>query len=124
MIAILGAFLFSIVAILTILVAFGLPLGEYTMGGRHRILPKKLRFMAAISFVIQVFAIIIFLQAGGFFPLWFSVKATKYICLFFAAYMSLNTIMNFLSNSKKEKYFATPLSIAAAVCFWITAINI
>lgn len=122
MIAIIGAFLFLVVAVLSILVALGAPLGEFTMGGRYKVLPKNLRFMAVISFLIQIFAIIIILQAGGIMTLWFSKKATKYICIFFAAYLSLNSIMNLLSTSKKEKYFATPLSIAAATCFWITGL--
>lgn len=123
MISILGAFLFAIVAVMTVLVACGLPLGEFTMGGKYKVLPKQLKFMAVVAFIIQVFAVFIILQAGGILTLWFSEKVTKYICIFFAAYLSLNTIMNFLSNSKKEKYFATPLSIVAAICFWITAFN-
>lgn len=123
MIAIIGAFLFAIVSIMTILVACGFPLGEFTMGGRYKILPKNLRFMAIISFVIQVFAIFIILQTGGILPFFFSEKITKYICIFFAVYLSLNTVMNALSNSKKEKYFVTPLSIVAAICFWITGLS-
>ena len=123
MISILGAFLFAIVAVMTVLVACGLPLGEFTMGGKYKVLPKKLRIMAVVSLIIQVFAIFIILQAGGILALWFSEKVTKYICIFFATYLSLNTIMNFLSNSKKEKYFMTPLSSVAAICFWITAFN-
>lgn len=124
MTAILGAGLFAIVAVLTVLVACGLPLGEFTMGGRYKVLPKQFRAMAILSFIIQVFAIILILQAGGFLTLWFSQKITKYICIFFAAYLTLNTVLNLLSNSKKEKYFSTPLSALAAVCFWITAIRI
>lgn len=123
MISILGAFLFAIVAVMTVLVACGLPLGEFTMGGKYKVLPKQLKFVAVVAFIIQVFAVFIILQAGGILTLWFSEKVTKYICIFFAVYLSLNTIMNFLSNSKKEKYFATPLSIVAAICFWITAFN-
>ena len=123
MIAILGAFLFAMVAVMTVLVACGLPLGEFTMGGKYKVLPKQLRIMAVVSFIIQVFAIFIILQAGGFLTLWFSEKVTKYICLIFAAYLSLNTIMNFLSNSKKEKYFITPISIITAICFWIIALD-
>lgn len=123
MIAIIGAFLFAIVSVMTILVACGLPLGEFTMGGKYKILPKNLRFMAIISFVIQIFAIFIILQAGGILPLFFSEKITKYICIFFAVYLSLNTVMNALSNSKKEKYFITPLSIVTAICFWITGLS-
>lgn len=123
MLAILAAILFSVIAILTALVACGLPLGEFTMGGQHKVLPKRFRIMAVVSFVIQLFALAIVLQAGGVIALWFSYNVTKYICLFFAAYLSLNTVMNLLSKSKKEKYVMTPLSLFTAVCFWITALG-
>ena len=121
MFSILGAVLFGVIAIMTVLVACGFPLGEFTMGGQHKILPENFRVMAVISMAIQIFAMIIILQAGGFIPLWLSFKVTKFICFFFAAYLSLNTIMNMISKSKKEKYVMTPLSLIAAICFWITA---
>ena len=121
MFSILGAVLFGVIAIMTVLVACGLPLGEFTMGGQHKTLPKKFRIVAVISFAVQVFAMVIVLQAGGFISLWLSFKATKYICFFFAAYLSLNTIMNMISKSRKEKYVMTPLSLIAGFCFWITA---
>ena len=121
MFSILGAGLFGVIAIMTVLVACGLPLGEFTMGGQHKILPKKFRLAAVLSVAIQIFAMIIILQAGGLLPLWFSFKITKYICFFFAAYLSLNTIMNMISKSKKEKYVMTPISLIAGICFWITA---
>ena len=124
MLSILGAVLFGVIAIMTVLVACGLPLGEFTMGGQHKILPKKLRVAAVISVAIQIFAMIIILQAGGFIPLWLSFKVTKYICFFFAAYLSLNTIMNMISKSRKEKYVMTPLSLIAGICFWITVFQI
>ena len=121
MLSILGAVLFGIIAIMTVLVACGLPLGEFTMGGQHKILPKKLRDAAVISVAIKIFAMILILQAGGFISLWLSFKVTKYICFFFAAYLSLNTIMNMISKSRKEKYVMTPLSLIVGICFWITA---
>ena len=123
MFSILGAVVFGAIAMMTVLVACGLPLGEFTMGGQHEILPKKFRIAAVILVAIQIFAMIIILQAGGFIPLWLSFKVTKYICFFFAAYLSLNTIMNIISKSKKEKYGITPLSLIAAICFWITALQ-
>ena len=86
MFSILGAVLFGVIATMTVLVACGLPLGEFTMGGQHKILPKKFRVMAVISLAVQIFAMIIVLQAGGFISLWLSFKVTKYICFFFAAY--------------------------------------
>ena len=121
MLSILGAVLFGLIATMTVLVACGLPLGEFTMGGQHKILPKKFRVVAVISVGIQIFAMIIILQAGGFISLWLSFKVTKYLCFFFATYLSLNTIMNMISKSKKEKYVMTPLSLIAGICFWTTA---
>ena len=121
MFSILGAVLFGVIAIMTVLVACGLPLGEFTMGGQHKILPKKFRVMAVISVAIQIFAMIIILQAGGFISLLLPFKITKYICFFFAAYLSLNTVMNMISKSRKEKYVMTPISLIAGICFWVTA---
>ena len=123
MYSIIGAVIFLPIAIMTILAACGMPLGEFTMGGQHKILPEKFRIMAAASVFIQIFAMIIVLQAGGFVSLWFSFKITRYICFFFAAYLSLNTLTNLISKSKKEKYVMTPLSLAAAICYWITALQ-
>lgn len=121
MVSIIGAVLFLVIAVMTVLVACGLPLGEFTMGGQHKVLPKQFRIMAVVSLFIQLFAVVIILQAGGFIPLWFSLKVTNYICFAFAAYLSLNTLMNLFSKSKKERYVMTPLSLAAAICFWISA---
>ena len=121
MFSILGPVIFGVIATMTVLVACGLPFGEFTMGGQHKILPKNLRVAAVISVAIQFFTMIIILQAGDFISLWFSFKVTKYICFFFAAYLSLNTIMNMISKSRKERFVMTPLSLIAGICFWITA---
>ncbi len=40
-----------------------------------------------------------------------------------ASYLSLNTIMNAISRSKKERFIMTPLSLISAICFWITTLN-
>jgi len=124
MFAIIGTIFFALIAVMTFLVACGMPLGEFTMGGQYRVLPKRLRIFAVISCIVQLFAIIIILQAGGFIPLWFSIRVTKYICLFLAAYLSTNVFTNLLSKSKKEKYIMTPLSLIATICFWIIALQI
>ena len=120
MISIIGAGAFSVVIVLSILIIYGLPLRELTMGGQHKIFPKKLRMVLVTQLVLQVFFVIIILQMGGFIPLWFSVRVTKIIGVVMAVYLSLNTLMNFVSKSKKEKYIMTPLSFITAICFWIT----
>ena len=122
MIAILGASTFSVVIILSILLICGLPLGELTMGGQYRVFPKKLRIVLVLQLALQIFFVIIILQMGGIIPLWFSRNVTKIICIVMAVYLSLNTVMNCISKSKKEKIIMTPLSLISAICFWVTAL--
>lgn len=122
MIAIIGAIAFSVVIVLSILIIFGMPLGELTMGGQYKVFPKRLRIILVTQLILQIFFVIVILQMGGFLSLWFSEKTTKIIGIVMAVYLTLNAIMNFVSKSKKEKYIMTPLSVVAAVCFWITAL--
>ena len=123
MVSIIGACAFSIVVILTILILCGLPLGELTMGGQYKVFPKKLRIVLVMQLTVQVFFVLIILQMGEFMPLWFSYNVTKIIGIIMAIYLSLNTIMNLISRSKKEKYIMTPLSLVTSICFWITALQ-
>lgn len=123
MIAIIGASLCSIVIILSILLICGLPLGELTMGGQYKVYLGKLRIVLVVQLLLQAFFVITILQAGGIMPLWFSENVTKIICTIMAVYLSLNTVMNLISKSKKEKYVMTHLSLMTAICFWITALN-
>ena len=122
--ALVGSILFSIVLVLYILLALGLPYGEYAMGGKYKVLPKKERIICIISVFIQAFAILILLQTGRVIGLGFSDKIVNLLCYFFAVYLSLNVFMNLFSKSKKERQFMTPLSIVIAICFWITALNL
>lgn len=122
MVSVIGACTFSIVIVLSILIICGLPLGELTMGGQYKVFPKKLRIILVIQLILQVFFVVIILQIGGIVPLWFSGKVTRIIGIAMAVYLSLNTVMNFVSKSKKEKYIMTPLSLISAICFWITAL--
>lgn len=123
MISIIGAGAFSIVIILSILIICGLPLGELTMGGQYKVFPQKLRIVLVTQLILQVFFVLIILQMGELIPLWFSYNVTKIIGIVMAIYLSLNTVMNLISRSKKEKYIMTPLSFVTAICFWITALQ-
>lgn len=123
-ISITGSILFLSVIILYLLLLQGKPLGEYAMGGKHKILPAKERVMCFIAILIQIFGIMVLLQGGDMINSGLTDKVVKIASFIFAAYMSLNVITNLASRSPKEKKVMTPLSFVAAVCFWITAINI
>lgn len=123
MISILGACTFLIVIIMSILIIAGLPLGEFTMGGQYKVFPKKLRVLLVSQLILQVWFGVTILQLGGHISLWFSSETTKIIGIVMAVYLSLNTFMNAISKSKKEKFVMTPLSAISAICFWISAIQ-
>ena len=121
-IAIIGAILMLVVITISILLLCGLPLGELTMGGQYRAFPKKMKTLLVTQLILQIFFVVTILQMGGYIPLWFSYNVTRIICIIMAVYLSFNTVINFISKSKKEKYIMTPLSFATAICFWITAL--
>ena len=119
--SITGAVLLLAVAVMEILLIFGLPLGEFTMGGRYKVLPPMYRMFAASSVILQLFGAAMILQGGGFMNMWFAGKVIKIICFVFAGFFAVNTVMNIISPSKKEKYVMTPLAAVEACCFAVTA---
>ena len=124
MMAILGTVLLFAVAVMEVLLIFGLPLGEFTMGGRYKVLPPALRIAAASSILLQIFGALILLQGAGFMKMWFGLTPTKVICFVFGGFFAVNIVMNLISPSKKEKYVMTPLAAIESACFIITAIMI
>ncbi|MGD6943162.1 hypothetical protein ACQCT6_14180 [Cytobacillus gottheilii] len=113
------AVLFLLIAIFQVLLALGFPLGEFALGGFHKVLPKKWRFVSIGNAVILILFAWIFLQHAYILEsiLPFSTHVFVWII---AIFLALNSIANLFSVSKKEKYVMTPLSAAACIlCFCI-----
>lgn len=123
MISIICAVAFIIVIIMSLLIIFGLPLGEFTMGGKYKVFPKNMRIFLLSQLLLQVWYLTTILQIGNHLPLWFPAGVTRVIGIVMAITLSLNVVMNFFSKSKKERYCMTPLSALTAVCFWISVIQ-
>ena len=121
----IGAALLVVVIVMSILLICGLPLGEFSMGGRFgKVWPPKVRLIGVSQLLTQAFALYIILAGGTIVPYFINITVTRVICYVFAVFFFGNTFMNIISPSKKEKYVMTPMSLAAAVCFLITAIII
>ena len=119
----IGASLLIIVIVMSILLICGVPLGELSMGGKFgKVWPPKIRLLALTQLLSQLFALYIILSAGAIIPYFINKGATMVVCYVFAGFFFLNTILNIISPSKKEKFIMTPMSLGAAVCFLITAI--
>ena len=119
----IGAVLLGVVVVMSVLLICGLPLGEFSMGGRFgKVWPPKVRVVAISQLLTQCFALYIILAGGAILPYFINLTVTRVICYVFAAFFLGNTVMNAISPSKKEKFVMTPMSLAAFVCFLITAI--
>ena len=120
----IGALQLAAVIILSILLLCGLPLGELTMGGRYKVWPRKLRPVAASQLAVQIFALYILLSSSGTVPYFISKKVTRIICFVFTVFFLGNTVMNFFSTSKKEKYIMTPMSAVSSICFLLAGLGV
>ncbi|MDT2522476.1 hypothetical protein [Enterococcus raffinosus] len=118
--SIVRALIFGMIAVLTLLVTLGLPLGEFTMGGKYKFLPDKMRFVSDSAFVLQLIAALSVLYVGEIISLNIPFSLARGICIFFGFYLLLNTGMNLMSFSKKEKYVMTPLALIGSICFFAT----
>ena len=123
MVALIGSFLMGAVAVLYLLAAVGLPLGDFLMGGCHKILPARLRAASGILCFVQCFAVFVLLRTGGVISVGMPFAVSRGFCFFFAVYLTLNVLFNLCSKGRRERLIMTPVSIFAASCFWITALG-
>lgn len=123
MAAVFGAVLMGAVAILDLLAVFGLPLGDFLMGGNYKILPRKLKIAAGVSVAIQMIAILIILRTGGMSSAGGLFAVSRGFCFFFAVYFTVDVLFHLCSQSLWERLVMTSVSILTASCFWITALG-
>lgn len=116
------AFLFFVIAVFQVLLSLGYPLGEYAMGGYHKVLPYTLRIVSVFNALILLFMIFVILEHVEVLTV-FHLSFTNTIVWVFTIFLGLNTIANLLSTSRKEKYTMTPLSSIAFVLSLIIAIS-
>ena len=119
----IGVALLAIVIVMSVLLICGAPLGEFSMGGIFgKVWPPKIRLIGVAQLLTQVFALFMLLCAGRIAPYFVNYTTTRVICFVFAGFFFINTCMNIVSPSKKEKIVMSPMSLGAAICFLLTAI--
>lgn len=117
---IIVAILFVSIAVFQLLLTLGYPLGEFTMGGYYKVLPKKLRVVSGISAIILIFMGIVFLQHTNVINIT-NILPTNLLVWIITIFLGLSTIANLISQSKKERFVMTPLSgIAFLLCMLIS----
>ncbi|MDR0298410.1 MAG: hypothetical protein LBI11_07160 [Streptococcaceae bacterium] len=102
------------------LLIFGAPLGEYVLGGKHRVLPAHLRFVSLfflVYFLLMGFAYLTVLK-GHVTPF------AKALILVNTAFQAWAIIGNSLTKSQKERRVMRPLSAVECVASLIVWINL
>ena len=119
--AIISLVCFGLIVILQLALVLGAPWGELAWGGRIKgKLPKKMRLMSLSTIPIFAFAALVVLDSGEITSIFPAVS--RIAVWVFAAYFTLNTLMNAISKSNYERFISGSLSLASAVCLYILAI--
>jgi hypothetical protein len=101
-VAVLAAIVLFVMSLFHLALAAGVPWGAAAWGGKHRILPPKLRAGSVAPGAHSMF-----------------VRAASWAL---AAYFALNTLGNLSSSSHLERVVMTPVAAVLAVCFAIVVL--
>jgi len=112
-----GLVLLGGLAIFQILLAVGFPLGRFAWGGKHRVLPGKLRISSLASVAILGVAAWILLARAGHVAPGSEPLVVRIIAWVFTGYFGLNVLMNLASKSRLERAIMTPVALLLAACF-------
>ncbi|MDE7163841.1 MAG: hypothetical protein K2O04_00245 [Clostridiales bacterium] len=100
-----------------------MPIGEYVLGGKDKIIPKQKRFVNAIFMIIFILLGDFYLIQGKIIPININQIFAKIVmfavCLFLGYAIIGNTSF---TQSKKEKFLMIPLSTLAFVTAILTLI--
>lgn len=118
---IIALFILASLAIFQLALALGAPLGRFAWGGKHTVLPTKLRISSVVAIgIYALFAIIITNKAGllNIFAQGIFLEVAMQAVI---VYLAIGVVMNALSRSKAERYTMTPISLVLLVCFGAVA---
>lgn len=109
-------------AALQVCVAAGAPWGRFVWGGRHRILPRRLRIGSAASVLLYaVFAGVLLARAGVLPGDSSPVVGVAAWVLF--GYFALGVAMNLASRSPVERWTMTPTCLVLASLTAVVAVS-
>jgi hypothetical protein len=116
--------LFSLfVAIFQLALAFGAPLGDYTLGGKYPgKVPSKIRLAALLQILIlALFVVIVLTRSGIILEQFFRVS--RIAIWFVAGFFILGSFVNLTSPSLKEKRLMGPINVLLLLLSIVIAIG-
>ena len=106
-----------------IALSLGAPLGHFAWGGKHRVLPKKLRVSSALSIIIYLGMALAIASKASLIELLPQGTYLTALSWGIFAYLTLGVFMNAISRSKSERYTMTPVALILALCSLVVALQ-
>lgn len=106
------------ISIIQIAAAAGRPVGRFVWGGRHAVLPHRLRIGSAVSVVVYAgLAAVLIARGTG------RDGALVVIAWVLFGYFTLSIVANALSRSASERSVMTPACVVLAGCSLVIALH-
>ena len=112
----------AVLAVFQLALVFGAPLGHFAWGGRHRVLPSRLRIGSLVSIVIYAVIAMLALDRAGVIDVVSDTVSTVGMWIVFA-YFVLGIPLNAISRSKPERYTMTPVVAVLAILSLLVALG-
>lgn len=112
-----------IIALFQVALALGVPLGEFTMGGKYPgKLPARMRVAAVMQlFILAIFVFMVVVKAGMAFDQFYSIGRIGIWIV--VAFFVFGSIVNLSSPSRKEKLVMGPANIIALISTLMVALG-
>lgn len=109
-------------AVFQLALALGAPIGRFAWGGRHRVLPTKLRIGSLVSILIYVVIALLALDRAGLIDVVPDTVSTVGMWVAFG-YFVLGIPLNAVSRSRPERSTMTPVVAVLAVLSLLVALG-
>lgn len=118
--ALVASLVLAALAVLQVLVASGRPYGRLVWGGRHQVLPQRLRVGSAVSVVVYaLIAAQLLLHSSTSGPVSTWRETVTWVLV---AYFAIGVAVNGSSRSRPERFVMTPVCAVLAGCAAIVAL--
>jgi hypothetical protein len=121
--AILACVILAGLAVFQLLLIAGRPLGRFAWGGRHRVLPQRLRVGSAVSVVLYAAFAAIALDRAQVTSMIPGEDFEQVASWVLTGYFALGVVMNGISRSTAERYTMTPIVLVLAVLYLVLALG-
>jgi hypothetical protein len=119
--AVLALVVLAVLTVLQTALTAGAPLGRFTWGGRHAVLPASLRVGSVVAILLYaVFAALLVSKADLAQVVGEPVVTVAMWVV--TVYLALSVLPNLASRSRPERALMTPVSAVLAACFAVVTI--